>query len=146
MTPERLWWWSCVLHRRGLTPVARLLKLANFVLFKAILPYECDIQPDITFWHRALGVVVHPSARIGRGVTIAHGVTIAASPPGGVTVEDGVILASGCAIIPASGRDITIGSGSIIGAHALVIKDVPANTRMIAPQATVLGAEPATAD
>lgn len=72
MNPATLWWWSCRAYRRRLTVVARLLKALNFVLFKAILPYEADIQRDIHLDHYALGVVMHPNVSIGHRVRIYH--------------------------------------------------------------------------
>ena len=53
MNPETFWWWWCQAHKRRLPVVARLFKMLNFVLFKAILPYKADIQRDIchAHWH-----------------------------------------------------------------------------------------------
>lgn len=60
MGPARLWWWSTRAYQKRLIWLARLLKLVNYLLFRCILPYEAQIEPDILLEHLALGVVVHP--------------------------------------------------------------------------------------
>lgn len=140
--PERLWWWSTRLHRRGLTPVAKLLKALNFFLFKAVLPYECDIQRDITLWHRGVATVIHPNTRIGHGVYIGHGVTVSVhgQEPGdpGVVIEDGVKLGVGSMIASRKGEELVVGAGAEVGAHAMVTRSVKPGARMVGPKATDL--------
>ncbi|QTE29640.1 LbetaH domain-containing protein [Pengzhenrongella sicca] len=142
MTPEKLWWWSVRLHRRGLTPLARVLKELNFHLFHAVLPYECDIQPDVTLWHRGVGTVIHPNTRIGRRVTIAHGVTISAGArqlgsPLAVFLGDDVLVGAGALILPKRGHALHVGAGAKIGAHAVVASDVPPGGIMLPPTASL---------
>jgi serine O-acetyltransferase len=129
MKPETLWYWSTRLHRRGLTRLAAMLKLGNYLLFRAILPYECDIHQDIQLLHHGLGVVVHPNARIGRGVCIGHGSLIS-----GTDVGDGTFIAAGVRIAAAHNHRITIGEHCQIGLGAVVTRDVPAYAAVRAPQ------------
>lgn len=129
MKPETLWYWSTRLHRRGLTPVARVLKLANYVLFRAVLPYQCDIQPDIQLLHRGLGVVVHENTRIGRGVCIGHDTTLS-----GTDIGDGTFIGVGVKIATTKDHRITIGEHSQIGLGAIVTRDVPPRTAVRAPK------------
>jgi serine O-acetyltransferase len=143
MRPERLWWWSHVLHRRGLRPLAAVLKTVNFVVFHTVLPPECAVSPDVTLYHRGLGTVVHPNTRIGRRVSIGHGVTIAAGSqepgsPLAVHVGDDVVISAGCFIRPRRGRALTIGAGARLAAHSIVVDDVPAGARVVPPVATVI--------
>lgn len=142
MKPEKLWWWSTRLHRRGLTPIAKLLKALNFLLFKAVLPYECDIQPDVVLWHHGLATVIHPNTRIGRRVRIGHGVTVSVGTqePGqhGVVLADGATLGTGCFIAARKGEQLVIGEGAEVGAHAVVTRSVPAGAKMVGPKATPL--------
>jgi len=140
MRPETLWWLSCRLHRRGLTPVARVLKGLNFLLFHAVLPYECDIPRDLTLLHHGLGTVVHPNTRIGHRVKIAHNVTIAAGSqtPGSelaTVLGDDVVVGTGALLKPRRGHRLVVGDGAHIGAHAVVVDDVPAGALMLPPVA-----------
>jgi serine O-acetyltransferase len=123
MRPETAWYWSTRLYRQGLTPLAWLLKLANFLLFHAVLPYQCEIHPDIQLLHRGLGVVVHPNARIGRGVCIGHDSTVS-----GADVGDGTFIGAGAKIATNNHHRITIGEYCQIGIGAIVTRDVPPYT------------------
>ena len=110
MRPETLWWLSCRLHRRRLTPLARLLKALNFLLFHAVLPYECDVPRDVTLWHHGLGTVVHPNTRIGHRVKIGHNVTITAG-----SQSPGSELAVSLGTTSSSARGLSSGHGAGTG-------------------------------
>ena len=74
-----------------------------------------------------INIEIHPAAIIGNDVTMYHGVTLGGVGRGGIngkrhpTVEDGVTIGAGAKIL----GDITLGEGCIIGANAVVLKDVP---------------------
>lgn len=143
MTPERLWWWSTRAYQCKLTPLARVLKTLNFVLYKAVLPYECDIQPDIMLKHRGMGTVIHPKTVIGNRVRIGHNVTVSAGAhkddsPCRVYLHDGVTLGAGSMVLARRNQGIHIGEDARVGAGAVVTHDVPPGVRMIGPTATPL--------
>lgn len=147
MTPERLWWWSTRLHRRGLTPLAKVLKVVNFQVFHAVLPYECQIHPDVTLWHRGAGTVIHPNTRIGRRVKIGHNVTITAGSqepgsPLAVHLGDDVVVGAGSLIRPKRGNALHVGDGAKVGAHAVVVRDVPPGAVVVPPVGIVREAAP----
>src|SRR5690242_6080068 len=103
MNPTRIWWLSCKAYGAGIKPIAWLLKLLNFILFKAILPYQADIQKDNILEHYGLGVVVHPNVSIGHRVRIYHRVTLATrtwvGSPHRIIIEDDVLIGTGATII-----------------------------------------------
>lgn len=83
------------------------------------------------FIDHGMGVVIGETAEVGDNVTLYHGVTL-----GGVslekgkrhpTLEDNVTVGAGAKILGA----ITIGAGSRIGANAVVVKPVPANSVVV---------------
>jgi len=92
-----------------------------------------EIHPGATIGRRffidhGMGVVIGETAEIGDDVMIYHGVTL-----GGrslnvgkrhPTLEDGVRVGAGAKILGA----ITVGRNSLVGANAVVVKDVPANS------------------
>ena len=83
------------------------------------------------FIDHGMGVVIGETAEIGQDVTLYHGVTL-----GGTSLEKGkrhptlgdrVVVGAGAKILGA----ITIGSDSRIGANAVVVKSVPANSVVV---------------
>ena len=94
------------------------------------IPLEASIADDVIFQHSALGVVISKYAIIESGVTIMHGVTLGASK--GLTnapiIRKNAILGANCTIV----GKVEVGKGCIVGAGAIVTKDVP-------PHHTVIG-------
>ncbi len=87
---------------------------------------------DGLFIDHGMGVVIGETAEIGRDVTLYQGVTLGgtgfASGKRHPTVEDNVTIGSGAKLL----GPVTIGHGSKVGANTVVISDVP-------PMATVVG-------
>ena len=81
-------------------------------------PNVCD--KGLSIAHSG-AININQNARIGKNCRIHEGVTIGAS--GGAdapTIGDNVFLASGCKIM----GKVTIESGCVVGANAVVVKDV----------------------
>lgn len=138
MGPVQIWKLSTILYRRRLVPLAWLMKTVNYLVFRAVLPYEVELGDGIVLWHRGLGTVVHPNIRIGDDVKIAHGVTIAGTPDGRSSIGNGVTIAANATIIPERMRPYSIGHDTIVGAGAVVVGDLPANSIARGPKATVV--------
>ena len=95
------------------------------------------------FIDHGMGVVIGETAEIGHNVTLYHGVTL-----GGVSLEkgkrhptlgDNVVVGAGAKILGA----ITIGDSSRIGANAVVVKNVPANSVVVGvPGQVVMRSQP----
>jgi serine O-acetyltransferase len=95
-----------------------------------------EIHPGATigpgfFIDHGMGVVIGETAEIGADVTMYHGVTL-----GGTSLEKGkrhptigdrVVIGAGAKVLGA----ITIGEDSRIGANAVVVKSVPANSVVV---------------
>ena len=99
-------------------------------LFKKYCIYR-DINapvPKSTRWgHDGLCVVIGRDAVIGENVLIGQGVTIGKRNGRMPTIEDDVEIHANAVVI----GGITVGQGSIIGAGAVVLKDVPPFTTVV---------------
>ncbi|MEU9313568.1 serine O-acetyltransferase EpsC [Streptomyces sp. NPDC048256] len=131
------------LHRRGLRLSARAL----MVLARAVTGVEIHPGAELgrrVFIDHGAAVVIGETARVGDDVTIYHRVTLGAvgwwhdnARAEGArrhpAVGDGVVLGTGATVL----GPVDIGSGAIVGAQALVVRDVPAKARALAPTAAV---------
>jgi serine O-acetyltransferase len=99
------------------------------------------------FIDHGTGVVIGETAEIGDNVMLYHQVTLGATGwwkdmKSGVrkrhpTIEDDVVIGVGASIL----GPVTIGRGSKIGALALVLESVPANSTVVAAPAMLLKRE-----
>jgi serine O-acetyltransferase len=89
-----------------------------------------EIGPGFFIDH-GMGVVIGETAEIGADVTLYHGVTL-----GGTSLEKGkrhptigdrVVIGAGAKVLGA----ITVGDDSRIGANAVVVKSIPANSVVV---------------
>ncbi|MEF2975632.1 serine O-acetyltransferase EpsC [Subtercola sp. YIM 133946] len=83
------------------------------------------------FIDHGMGVVIGETATVGDDVLIYHGVTLGGvgqtGGPRHPTVGDGVLLGAGAKLL----GPITIGSGSHVGANAVVLHDAPPNSLLV---------------
>jgi len=139
----RLWKASCDAYRRGWHPVAWGIKLFNLLVFKAILPYECDIQDDLYLEHSGIGCAFAHFVTIGKRVTIGHHTAIA-SQNSRIIIEDDVKIGMHVIILgAASGGIRRIGRGATIGPGSIVMSDVAAGASILPmPSRVVRAAAP----
>lgn len=111
----------CYLHH--LLPVAVIIRAFIRIVFSADIPYHMEIGKGTRMPHDALGSVYHPYATIGKNCIIRQGVTI-----GGRSgrkelpvIEDNVDIGAHAIIM----GPIRLGHHCIVGAGAIVLKDVP---------------------
>jgi serine O-acetyltransferase len=123
-------------HDRNLRLPARICEKLIFLLYNSVVPVEVEIGPRSELAYGGMGVVLHKDVRIGEHVLICQHVTI-----GGRShslrvpvIEDECYLGPGSAIL----GPITIGAGSIVGANAVVLADVPPRTIVAGVPARVI--------
>lgn len=135
-----LWHLSRFLHRRGLGPLARVIKTFNLLVFSANLEPEADVAITAHLGHMGIGTTVHGSTVIEDGVVIWQHVTIGSvdhkrEGGSGVTLERDVEVGAHALVLAPRGQRITIGAGAKIGAGAIVRSDVPAGA-IVVPDAS----------
>lgn len=105
-----------------------VLKQFNHLLTGADISWESRIAPGLVL-HHPTGVVIGDGVRIGPRCEIQQGVTIGARSPDGSDARAGVIGAD--VVIGAGARilgAVQVGDRSVIGANAVVLTDVPADS------------------
>lgn len=109
---------ACIFYRK-------LFALYSFVLGYDI-KYSTQIGDNFEIFHGARGTVINPNTVIGNNVTVRQNTTIGAKgfhdSEKCPRIEDNVTVGPNACVI----GDITIGHHSVIGAGAVVVKDVPA--------------------
>jgi len=128
--PEQLWSLSRRLHRRGWKRLARVVKTANWALHKCLLPAEAVVGRDLILEHYALGVVLHPQVEVGDNCRIYHHVTLAAESgigsPHKIVLGHRVTIGAHAIVVARSNESLTIGDDAMVGAGAVVTKNIPA--------------------
>ena len=113
------------LGRGGLAPLARVIQIVSTMLTGAEIDWRADIGPGLFLEHPhgveiGDGVVIGSNAVLGLGVLLGstfHQPSKTGFPTIGNDVE---IWAKASVLGP-----VHVGDGAIIGAHALVLHDVP---------------------
>ena len=100
---------------------------------------KAQIGKDIVLCHGANGIIVSPKAIIGDNVTIFHQVTIGQNSGsskewGAPKIGNNVLIGAGAKII----GPITIEDNVKIGANAVVVKNIPADSIAVGIPAKVI--------
>jgi serine O-acetyltransferase len=130
------------LYQHGLYKSARALSLVARVASGGIEIHPGAQIGERFFVDHGCGVVIGETAVIGDDVTLFHQVTLGSSGwwkavPGErrhPRLGDGVTVGANATLLGA----IDVGDNTIIGAQSLVTSDVPADTVVYAPRATVV--------
>jgi serine O-acetyltransferase len=119
---------ASALHVSGWRRLAKLFSLLNVLLFSLEVPARLAIGPGLVIAH-PYGTVLG-AARIGTNVTLFQQVTLGAleadfafDPAKRPVVEDNVTITAGAKVLGA----VTLAEGSVVGANAVVLSDVPAH-------------------
>lgn len=105
--------------------LARTIELAIRIICSAHLPPAAKISPSTHFSHNGLGVIIHPLSEIGANCIIGPHVVLGGRAPlhGAPILSENVTVHAGAKLI----GDIHIGDGCVIGANAVVTKNLPSN-------------------
>lgn len=110
----------------GIAPAEALFCKLN-ALGGCIIGRGADFGPGFVLLH-ANGVVINGDVRGGSNVQVRHQVTIGANElDQSPTLGSDIVIGAGAKII----GNITIGDGARVGANAVVVHDVEANTTVV---------------
>ena len=125
--------------------VARIISQFSRVLTGIEIHPKAKIGKNLFIDH-GMGVVIGETSEIGDNVTIYHNVTLGGIAPSinandqrnvkrHPTLEDNVVVGSGAQIL----GPVIVGRNSLIGANAVVTKNVPEKSIMVGIPATRVG-------
>lgn len=128
------------LNRAGVPMAPRVLRKLIQFLYGSYIGTEAEIGAGTELAYGGLGIVIHPAARIGRNVLVGPHVTVGGRSlsRGAPVIEDDVKIGAGACLL----GDIRIGQGALIGANAVVTRDVPANAVVAGVPAREIGRSP----
>lgn len=123
-------------YRKRIPVLPRLFRFLIFLLYNSDVPCSVTIGRNTIFGHSGIGVVIHQKAVIGADCIIGQGITIGgrsrhAEVP---VIGNRVYIAAGARIL----GPIKVGNNVVIGANAVVIRDVPDNCVVGGIPATIL--------
>ncbi len=94
------------------------------IVYSSNIDLHADIHPTVRFSHYALGVTIHPRAIIGAGTQIEVNTVIGENRLNEVPViGKNCRICAGAVIV----GNIRVGDNAIVGANAVVTKDIPDN-------------------
>lgn len=132
---------GCYRWRIPLLP--RFIYGVNRILFAVVLPPSVKLGRGVVLGYSGIGTVIHARAVIGDRVVIGPNVTIGGKTPqvDVPVIEDDVDIGAGACIL----GPVRVGRGAVIGANAVVVKDVAAGAVVGGVPARVLREPPANA-
>ena len=139
MKPEKIYRLSRLFYLKGFIRISNALNYLNRVIFSCWLPGSCEIGEKPVFGYQGLCLVIHKDCSIGNHVHIDQGVTIGGNGVdfGVPKLESNIYIGAGAKIL----GPIVVKAGSVIGANAVVINDVEANTVVVGSPARVIKSE-----
>jgi serine O-acetyltransferase len=130
MVLYRLMQWA---RRYRLTPLEMVFNKLNAVFCNCIIGRGAQFGPGLVLIH-STGTVINGAVRGGCRVHLEHQVTIGAERRASPLIGDDVFIGAGAKVIGA----VTIGDRARVGANAVVVHDVPADTTVVGIPARVV--------
>lgn len=118
------------IQKSGGGKIRKLLYKLYWQSYGSFVGLGAELEDVPVFPHGPFGIFISNSAHIGKNCVIFHQVTIGSNMVkgskgyGAPTLEDNIYIGCGAKII----GNVHIGHNARIGANAVVVKDVPANS------------------
>lgn len=116
---------SNLLYRYKIPFFPKLIKLMIFLIYNSSIPYECKIGKNTRFAYGGIGIIIHKESILKENINIGSNVVLGGKVghKGVPSVESNVYIGTGAKIL----GKINVGKNAVIGANAVVVKDVPEN-------------------
>jgi serine O-acetyltransferase len=120
-----LWKIANMLYKAHVPIIPALITVFIRITFAAVIPYSAEIGKNTCIAYGGPGVIIHRRCRIGRNCYIGPGVVLGGSigKYNVPVIQDNVIIGVGAKVL----GDVNVKSNSIIGANAVVTKNVESN-------------------
>ncbi len=111
---------------RKIRIIPSICKRLTFLLYNCDIPLSVEFKRGTYLYKGGMGIIIHGKSSIGENVAIGSHVTIGGNYGSGSVPKLGndILIAPGVCIL----GDVKIGNNCILGANAVVLKDVPDNT------------------
>ncbi len=125
-----------ILHRLKVPVVPKLVQYFIRIVFGPFIGMGAKFGKDVWLLSGGIGVVINHKAIIGNNVVIHQNVSIGDNGKSldAPIIEDNCKISAGAVII----GGIRVGKNSIIGANAVVNKDIPPNSVAVGVPAKVI--------
>jgi len=121
-------------RRRRLPGVGHVLRLIQTAFYGVEIGRDVELGPGVSLVH-TLGTVIGGTSRLGKLVRFMGNNTVGTAKDNGCPViEDDVVVGCGARIL----GPVRVGAGAQIGANAVVLSDVPANSVAVGIPAVVV--------
>ncbi len=120
--------WLRMLHARPILIrwLAKYMHRHLSIKYNIQIPKEVEIGPGLYLGH-GTSIIVNATAKIGKNCNLSQFVTIGSNHGKAATIGDNCYIGPSACLV----EDISIGGFSVIGAGAVVIKDVPAKATAV---------------
>ena len=116
--------------------IPSLIKLFIFLIYNSVVPFKAKIGRRTFLVYGGVGCVIHRDVIIGTDCIIGSNVTIGGKS--GVLevpqIGDFVYISTGAKIL----GNVKVGNYAVIGANAVVVKDVPDNAIVVGVPAKII--------
>ena len=120
--------------------IANLIRKMIRVIYACEIFPTCEIGKNVVFFHGGCGCIIHERAKLEDNVKIYQNVTIGGNgkenqpgPKVPIVKRNAIVYSGACLLGP-----IIIGENAIVGANAVVLKDVPDNCLAVGVPAKIM--------
>lgn len=120
--------WLRLLHSDNsvVRVLAKIMHRHLSIKYNIQIPKEVDIGPGLYLGHGS-SIFINPSAKIGKNCNISHFVTIGSNHGKAAVIGDNCYIGPNVCLV----EDVIVGEHVVIGAGAVVTKNIPNNTKAI---------------